>query len=329
MDLKGRISYIAKHYGLSIRGFEAECGLLRGNISNMTGAIGSDKLAKIIDRFNEVNLYWLLSEIGEPFITKTTKKLNKTNVEEFVEEFVDVPKLLKNSTSLEAEEKTKATENVLKQNEDKLEDKLEDIPKLHKLSSNIEAGVKTKTTEKLVKQDDHLDDHLNDHFPKLQKKWSNNQSPFSDESINDPQTKVGYAIQINNVRGIPLIPHEAFCGFGTTLFDDQKIEEYYYVKEFKHADFLIRIKGSSMYPKYSSGDIIACKLIKEVLYFQWNKIYAVYTESQGIMVKRIRKSTIDEHHIQLCSDNEKYDPFDIPRSDITAVALVIGVIRVE
>ena len=128
--------------------------------------------------------------------------------------------------------------------------------------------------------------------------------------------------------GLPLIPIEAFAGYGSPAFDDMRVEDYYQVAEFKQADFLIRVKGNSMYPKYSSGDIIACKVVKETLFFQWNKIYAIYTRSQGVMVKRVKKSTMDGY-ILLVSDNEKYEPFDVPLSDIEAIALVIGVIRVE
>lgn len=129
--------------------------------------------------------------------------------------------------------------------------------------------------------------------------------------------------------GIPLIPTEAFCGYGTPTFEDQVIEEYYYVAEFKQADFLMRVKGNSMYPKYSSGDIIACRKIQNMLFFQWNKIYAIYTNSQGVMVKRVRESARGDEYITLVSDNSNYAPFDVPRSDIAAIALVIGVIRVE
>lgn len=136
------------------------------------------------------------------------------------------------------------------------------------------------------------------------------------------------AVPVPEGRGIPLIPTEAFCGFGTMAFDDLVIEQYYSVEEFKQADFLIRVKGNSMYPKYSSGDVIACKMIHETLFFQWNKIYAIATKSQGVMVKRVNQSQKEEH-ILLVSDNEKYSPFDIPLSDIEALALVIGVIRVE
>lgn len=142
--------------------------------------------------------------------------------------------------------------------------------------------------------------------------------------VNDKPSAVAFEAG----KGIPLIPTEAFCGYGSEAFNDLQIEEYYKVAEFKHADFLIRVKGNSMYPKYSSGDIVACKKITETLFFQWNKIYAIYTRSQGVMVKRVKKSAL-EGYILLVSDNEKYEPFDVPLLDIVAIALVIGVIRVE
>ena len=53
--------------------------------------------------------------------------------------------------------------------------------------------------------------------------------------------------------GIPLIPLSAMAG---ALTDETSILEYecerYVVPVFKGADFLIPVKGSSMYPKYSS-----------------------------------------------------------------------------
>lgn len=136
------------------------------------------------------------------------------------------------------------------------------------------------------------------------------------------------AKEVLGTGGIPLIPITGFAGFGSETFEDLQIEHYYDVPEFKQADFLMRIKGNSMYPKYSSGDIIACAIVNEMLFFQWNKIYAIYTNSQGVLVKRVKPSKIKES-ILLVSDNDKYDPFDIPISEIVRIALVIGVIRLE
>lgn len=162
-------------------------------------------------------------------------------------------------------------------------------------------------------------------FPQYSERWLQTGEGQMLISGND-QTVVATAHKANT--GIPLVPLEAFCGYGTPAFEDEQVEEYYQVKEFKQADFLMRLKGNSMYPKYSSGDIVACRLVKETLFFQWNKIYAIYTKSQGVMVKRVNQSS-KEGCILLVSDNEKYAPFDVPLSDIQAIALVIGVIRVE
>lgn len=130
-------------------------------------------------------------------------------------------------------------------------------------------------------------------------------------------------------EGIPLIPIDAMAG---ALTSEQTVLEYecerYVVPVFKGADFLIPVKGSSMYPKYSSGDIVACQRVPmSDLFFQWNKVYVIDTK-QGALIKRIKPGS-DKEHILIVSDNEKYDPFELPYSAINAVALVIGVIRLE
>lgn len=130
-------------------------------------------------------------------------------------------------------------------------------------------------------------------------------------------------------EGIPLIPVEAMAG---ALTGEQTVLEYecerYVVPMFKGADFLIPVKGSSMYPKYSSGDIVACQRVPmSDLFFQWNKVYVIDT-SQGALIKRIKPGSTPDK-VLIVSDNEKYDPFELPLSAIHAVALVIGVIRLE
>lgn len=144
------------------------------------------------------------------------------------------------------------------------------------------------------------------------------------------KTSIPIAKQTSNPNeGIPLIPVEAMAG---ALTCDTTVLEYecdrYVVPVFKGADFLIPVKGSSMYPKYSSGDIVACQRVDmNNLFFQWNKVYVIDT-NQGALIKRIKPGH-DENHILIVSDNEKYDPFELPYSAIHAVALVIGVIRLE
>lgn len=116
------------------------------------------------------------------------------------------------------------------------------------------------------------------------------------------------------------------------ISDDYKIMEFdneqFLIPTFKDADYLVQVKGDSMYPKFNSGDIVACKkLDMSDFFFQWDKVYVLET-SQGTLTKRVKKgSTVEK--ITLISDNESYDSFELIITKILAVALVIGVIRVE
>jgi phage repressor protein C with HTH and peptisase S24 domain len=139
------------------------------------------------------------------------------------------------------------------------------------------------------------------------------------------------AIKAENstTEGIPLIPIEAMAGFGTGESQVMEYEcERYIIPMFRGAEFLISVKGSSMIPKYNSGDIVACKKLPlDNIFFQWNKVYVLDT-IQGALIKRVKKGS-DNDHILIVSDNASYEPFDLHRSQIYAVALVVGVIRLE
>ncbi len=131
------------------------------------------------------------------------------------------------------------------------------------------------------------------------------------------------------MKSIPLIPIEAMAGFGG---GEMQIMEYdserFVIPTFKGADFLIQVKGSSMYPKYSSGDIVACKkLMRDDIFFQWNKVYVIDTE-QGALIKRIDVGP-DDDHVMIVSDNDKYKPFKLLKTKINAISIVMGVIRLE
>lgn len=124
-------------------------------------------------------------------------------------------------------------------------------------------------------------------------------------------------------KGIPLIPIDAMACFGNGEFQIMNYEtSMYRVPKFEelNTDFMIKVKGSSMYPKYSSGDTVACKKLNlSNIFFQWNKVYVLDTE-QGALIKRIKL---------LVSENPNYEPFELHLSQVYAVAIVIGVIRME
>lgn len=131
-----------------------------------------------------------------------------------------------------------------------------------------------------------------------------------------------------DVKALPLIPFDAVAGPGDPVYEDERVENYYTVSEFKESDFLIRVKGDSMSPHFTGGDLLACKRVSDAFFFQWGRCYVLYTRSQGCMVKRVNPSE-REGFIKCVSDNTKYAPFDVPIDDIVSVALVNGSISLE
>lgn len=130
-------------------------------------------------------------------------------------------------------------------------------------------------------------------------------------------------------EGIPLIPIDAMAGVltenSTAVMDFEC--DHYIVPMFKGADFLIPVKGDSMQPKYFSGDIVACKRLPFDTFFQWNRTYVIDSD-QGVLIKRVRRGK-DDQHIMVVSENTDYEPFEVEKSHIHSLALVIGVVRAE
>jgi len=92
--------------------------------------------------------------------------------------------------------------------------------------------------------------------------------------------------------------------------------------------YLIPIKGDSMLPNYSSGDIVACQRINaQSTFFQWGKVYVVDTE-QGVLIKRLFEGTSHDT-IRLVSDNAKYSPIEVPRTKIYHMSVILGTLRLE
>jgi len=131
----------------------------------------------------------------------------------------------------------------------------------------------------------------------------------------------------------PLIPIAAMAGYGN---GDVSVKEYEIIDQYVIPDFmnrgvkfLIRASGSSMYPKYSNGDLLACRPITDTTFFQWGKVYVLDTD-QGPLVKRLYASKNSDLNIECRSDNkDQYPPFDIPKDSIRKISIVVGVIRFE
>jgi len=166
------------------------------------------------------------------------------------------------------------------------------------------------------------------YFPDISPEWllTGSGSMFKNEQ--PEATKID---PTDGVNTIPFVSLSVAAGFGSADFkiEATDVKAYYVVPKFKDRkiDFMIEVAGSSMYPKYNSGDVIACKIIKESQFIQWNRVHVIATREQGLIVKRIKENGGDS--ILAISDNKDYPPFSIPLEEITGIALVVGVIRLE
>lgn len=131
---------------------------------------------------------------------------------------------------------------------------------------------------------------------------------------------------------IPLLPFSAAAGYLSGGNDaDSFRENTVAFLDFadRGADCAIRVDGDSMYPRYKSGDILAIKILKDPSFFQWGRVYCIST-SQGCIIKKLFPVPGDESKIICHSENsELYPDYTITKSDVLAVAIVVGHAGVE
>ncbi len=139
------------------------------------------------------------------------------------------------------------------------------------------------------------------------------------------------AVQIEDNTGIPLLPITAIGGTGNGDFAVSKndIEGYYSIPDFNgKVDFMIRMAGKSMEPEYNSGDVLACKAVNDISFFQWGKVYVMDT-TQGAIIKRVFPGSSKES-ILCQSDNASFPPFELVYAqDVRSFAVVLGSVRLN
>lgn len=154
----------------------------------------------------------------------------------------------------------------------------------------------------------------------------NNNAPTSKHTV-----EIAHQVPHGSSDGIPLIPLDAVAGFPAESGGGVRLEdcERYVIPEFenKGANFLIRVSGDSMVPLYYSGDLLACRKITDIRFFQWGTVYVLET-SQGVLVKRVQES-VDHADSILCvsENNSVHHPFLLPRNDIRSLSTIVGLVR--
>lgn len=129
-----------------------------------------------------------------------------------------------------------------------------------------------------------------------------------------------------DVQDIPLYDLSATAGL-MAIFTDNHInpEDYLRVPNLPPVDGAIYVRGESMTPLLKSGDIIIYKRLELTLdSILWGQIYLLSFEAGGdtfTVVKYVQKSDRPDY-IRLVSQNERFQPKDIPLESVHALAIV-------
>ena len=172
---------------------------------------------------------------------------------------------------------------------------------------------------------------ISENYPEINSSWlltgkgsMLNPTYSFDQKINKAQEKASF-YEVS----IPFVPKTDIIDFGDSEFlnNDLLIKNHFVIPVFnnKKIDFMIEIEGSTMLPEFKAGDVVACSIVDDN-FIQWNQPHVVATKSQGILFKRINQST-DSDYLTMVSENEKYAPFEVPKSQINSIALVVGLVR--
>ena len=191
-------------------------------------------------------------------------------------------------------------------------------PTFAKEIGDLYSRVQDVQSGKVKKISSDLADKIIHRYPKFDLSWllSGEGSPYSE------------AIAEARPHGIPLLPYKAMAGAltgdipGVTLRSCER-----FILPNIQADFLMMVQGDSMEPTYRPGDIVACRFVREPRFIQWHRAYVIDSE-QGPLIKRLEMGS-DESKVTFVSDNQKYTPFELDKSEVRNIALVVGLIRAE
>lgn len=127
---------------------------------------------------------------------------------------------------------------------------------------------------------------------------------------------------------IPFYDVDVAAGYPAIAGEDvNHADSYLWIPGFEDCDCAATVRGDSMYPKYSNGDIILCKRVPDLRHVRYGEPYLIIDED-GQVVKYITKDERKGFFL-LASENPnpRFAPYSVPVARIRWVFLVKGVIK--
>lgn len=138
---------------------------------------------------------------------------------------------------------------------------------------------------------------------------------------------LNYSEEEDPDKEIPLLPVSAIGGslsgddIGVMPYECERI-----LSPIREAELAIRVSGDSMYPRYPNGSMVFVRKWDASRYIDYGKYYVLNT-TNGTIIKQVRKG--EGETLRCVSVNQDYDPYDIPKSEVRAMYVVLGCLHLE
>ena len=159
-----------------------------------------------------------------------------------------------------------------------------------------------------------------------------NASVFFDDVHNKVDTG-GNHIFVNDRKKdlsvVPLYDVDARAGLQTLFLEGGQSIGNISIPNMPAADGALHVTGDSMFPVIQPGDIIAYRVLHDLMSVTYGEIYILQMEHDGDIqvVLKIVKRSEEDGYVKLVSYNKEHDPMDVPMQWITHIARVVFSIR--
>ena len=167
-------------------------------------------------------------------------------------------------------------------------------------------------------------------FPELSKSWllTGEGAMLVDLSPSEVQknsSDVEKTTSEEKLKQIPILPISAQGGsLNDFTHSVRKYDCEWMSSPISDADFAIEVAGDSMTPEYPAGARVLIKRINESAFIEWGKVFVIDTEN-GVVLKKVVPAD-DDNCIRCVSINPhpNYAPFNIPKTSIYGMYVVLG-----